>query len=165
MKATHANLNEEQLGKTVLDAAFKVHTSLGPGLLESVYEAALAFELTKRGLHVERQKPIHVYYEGNPLEVGFRADLIVNELVLIELKSTEAITPQFRKITTNYLRLIPLKLGYIINFNEVSLRDGIIRLTNGLEGKDFFKARVASVDFKKTSPTSLTSRPSREIPT
>lgn len=139
----------ELIGKTVLDAAFHVHSVLGPGLLESVYEAAMLVELKKRGLMAERQVPIAVTYEGEQLEVGFRADLIVEKTVLVELKSVEAVTPLFKKITTNYLKLIPLKLGYLINFNEVHLKDGIMRLVNGLEGKPFF-------------PASPPSRPSRD---
>jgi GxxExxY protein len=128
----------ERIGKAVLDAAFHVHSVLGPGLLESVYEAAMVVELKKRSLLVERQAPIAVSYEGEQLEVGFRADLIVEKKVLVELKSVEAVTPLFKKITTNYLKLIPLKLGYLINFNEDHLKDGLTRIVNNLEGKSFF---------------------------
>jgi GxxExxY protein len=158
------NLTEEEIGKIILDSAFKVHTVLGPGLLESVYEAALALELTKRGLTMERQKPIPVNYDGELLDVAFRADLIVNRLVLVELKSVEAVAPLFKKTTTNYLKLIPLRLGFLINFNEVHLRDGITQITNGLEGKDFFSRadRPLEVDFRKPS---FPSRPSRDIRT
>ena len=167
----------EQVGKAVLDAAFHVHTVLGPGLLESVYEAALARELERRGLRVERQKPISVFYEGEKLEFGFLADLLVECLVLIELKSVEVVTPVFRKIATNYLRLIPLRLGYLINFNELHLKDGIIRIVNQLEGKPSFPPRRVSREGNKGSdageggqPGSSSSRPSlpssssREIP-
>jgi GxxExxY protein len=139
----------ERTGKSVLDAAFHVHSVLGPGLLESVYEAAMFVELEKRGLRAERQVPMAVSYEGEQLEVGFRADLIVEKNVLVELKSVEAITPLFKKITTNYLKLIPLKLGYFINFNEEHLKDGLTRIVNHLEGKSFF-------------PPSQLSRPSRD---
>ena len=138
MNPTASNLSEEEIGKAVLDTAFKVHSTLGPGLLESVYEAAMAVELRNRGLHVEKQVPIAVTYEGERLEVGFRADLVVERKVLVELKSVEAVTPLFKKVTTNYLKLIPLKLGFLINFNEVHLKDGITRVVNGLEGKNFF---------------------------
>src|SRR5580704_14190421 len=100
-------LTEEEIGKMILDSAFKVHTALGPGLLESIYESALAIELANRGLFVERQKPIPVFYEGVELDSAFRADLIVEKKVLIELKSVEAVTPLFKKITANYIRLIP----------------------------------------------------------
>lgn len=137
---------EEEIGKAALDAAFKVHTTLGPGLLESVYEAALAIELRKRGLHVETQVPIPVIYEGERLEVGFRADVLVERKVLVELKSVESITPLFKKITTNYLKLIPLKLGFLINFNEAHLKDGVTRVVNGLEGKPFFQPSRPSRD-------------------
>lgn len=126
-------MSEEIIGKAVLDAAFKVHTALGPGLLESVYEAALTIELRKQGLATERQKEVPVYYQGERLEVGFRADLIVECKVLVELKSVDSMTPFFKKVTLNYLKLIPLKLGYLINFNEARLKDGITRIVNGLE--------------------------------
>ena len=128
-------MNVEQVGKHVLDAAFHVHTVLGPGLLESVYEAALVMELRKRGLRVEVQKGIPVFYEGQQLDVGFRADLVVENLVLVELKSVEVVTPLFKKITNNYVRLIPLQLGFLINFNSAHLKDGITRVVNGIEGK------------------------------
>lgn len=132
-------MNQEIIGKTVLDSAYKVHTKLGPGLLESVYEAALAKELKKLGYAVERQKPIPVFYDGELLEeVGFRADLIVDALVLVELKSVTQVTDLFKKTVWNYLRLAPLQLGFLINFNEVHLKDGITRITNGAEGKAFF---------------------------
>ena len=132
-------MNEEDVGKVVLDSAFHVHTELGPGLLESVYEAAMTFDLRRRGLKVEPQKPIPVFFDGTKLEVGFRADLIVEGTVLIELKSVEAITPLFKKITLNHLRLVPLKLGFLINFNEEHLKNGITRIVNGLEGKGSFR--------------------------
>jgi len=132
-------MNQEVLTKAVLDAAFKVHTLLGPGLLESVYEAALARELIKHGHRVERQKAIAVYYDNELLEeVGFRADMIVDGLVLVELKSVTEVTTLFKKITENYLRLIPLQIELLLNFNEAHLEDGITRLVNGAEGKPFF---------------------------
>ncbi len=132
-------MNQEVVTKAVLDAAFRVHTILGPGLLESVYEAALSRELIKRGHSVERQKPIAVYYDNELLEeVAFRADLIVDGLVLVELKSVSEVTKLFKKITENYLRLIPLQVGLLLNFNEAHLKDGITRLVNGAEGKPYF---------------------------
>ena len=132
-------MNQEIIGKAVLDAAYKVRTKLGPGLLESVYEAALAKELRKAGHLVEQQKPIPVYYDGELLEeVGFRADLIVASSVLIELKSVTTVSDLFKKTTWNYLRLLPLQLGFLINFNESHLKDGLTRITNGAEGKPFF---------------------------
>jgi GxxExxY protein len=132
-------MNQEIIGKAVLDAAFKVHTKLGPGLLESVYEAALAKELRKMGHAVARQKSIPVFYDGELLEeVGFRSDLIVEALVLVELKSVAQVTDLFKKTVWNYLRLVPLQLGFLINFNEVHLKNGITRIANGAEGKPFF---------------------------
>ena len=167
-------MNEESIGKGILDAAFKVHTALGPGLLESVYETALARELEKQGFRVERQKSIPVFYDGEKLEVGFRADLIVESLVLVELKSVEVVTPVFRKISTNYLRLIPLRLGYLINFNELHLKDGITRIVNRLEGKPSFPPRrisreggevsEAEASSPSSSRPSLPSSTSRELP-
>jgi GxxExxY protein len=153
-------LTEEEIGKIVLDSAFKVHTALGPGLLESIYESALALELSNRKLFVERQKPIPILYEGVELDSAFRADLIVEKKVLIELKSVEAVTPLFKKITTNYVRLIPVKLGFLINFNETLLKNGITRITNGLEGKGFFNQpdKALLVDLKNPSPASRSSR-------
>jgi GxxExxY protein len=155
------NLDEGAVGKLILDAAFKIHTTLGPGLLESIYEAAMATELKQQDLFVERQKPIPVYYEAVLLEVGFRADLLVESKVLIELKSVEAVTPLFKKITTNYVRLLGVKLGFLINFNELHLKDGILRVVNGLEGKTFFRDPNRRLDVDLRSP-SLTSRPSRD---
>jgi GxxExxY protein len=142
----------EQVGRAVLDSAFKVHTVLGPGLLESVYESAMAIELRKRGYRVERQKAVPVRYEGELLDVGFRADLIVNDLVLVELKSVHEVTDLFKKITRNHLKLIPLRLGFLINFNEPHLRDGITRIVNGLDGKEFF-LREEPVTYTVSSPS------------
>ncbi len=140
-----ARMQIEKVGKCVLECAFRVHTILGPGLLESVYEAALAKELGLRGYEVERQRPIPVIYEGEVLEeVGFRADLVVNNLVLIELKSVARISDVFKKVVLTYLRLSSLRLGYLINFNEAHLRNGITRVVNGIEGKSYFSAQPES---------------------
>jgi GxxExxY protein len=137
-------MNEEDVAKAILDAACQVHTALGPGLLESIYEAALSIELTGRAFQVERQKPIPVSYGGVPLEVGFRAGLIVNGVVLVEVKSVETVLPVHKKTVNSYLRLIPLKLGLLINFNEAHLQDGIVRIVNGVEDKPFLR-----VDLRK----------------
>ena len=126
-------MHENDLGRTILDAAFHVHRSLGPGLLESVYETVLAYELQKRGLAVRRQVPVPIVYEGITFDEGFRADLIVADKVIIELKSVTQITPAHRKQIQTYLRLSGQKLGYLINFGEALLRDGIVRAVNGLE--------------------------------
>lgn len=132
-------MTEETVGKAVLDSAFNVHTQLGPGLLESVYEAAMTLDLRKKGFKVDQQRAIPVFFDGAKLEVGFRADLIVQEQVLVELKSVEVVTPLFKKITLNYLRLIPLRLGFLINFNEEHLKNGLARIVNGLDGKGTFR--------------------------
>lgn len=149
---------EEQIGKALLDAAYKVHTVLGPGLLESVYEAALEVELTKVGIKVERQRPIPLTYEGKLLDVAFRADLILNGKVLLELKSVEALTNTFKKTTLTYMRLIPLKLGYLINFNEAHLKNGIVRIVNGLEETNVSRATAVDLQYPSRSL-----RPSRDI--
>jgi len=109
-----------------------VHTSLGPGLLESAYEAALAFELETRGLHVARQQPVPILYQGTRIEVGFRADLIVAGLVIVELKSVETVAPVHKKQLLTYLRLGGKRLGLLINFNVALIKDGITRIANGM---------------------------------
>ena len=123
---------ENEIARMVLDAAFKVHTNLGPGLLESVYEAVLAYELTKRGLAVRRQVPIPIRYEGLSFEEGFRADLLAGDCVIVELKSVEALAPVHGKQVLTQLRLSGHRLGLLINFGEVHLKDGIKRIANGL---------------------------------
>ncbi len=125
-------MTENEIAKQVVDAAFRIHTRLGPGLLESVYEAVLAYELRKRGLRVVRQKPIPVVYEEVRLDEGFRADLVVEDKVIIELKSVEAIAHVHKKQVLTYLRLSNLKLGLLINFGEELIKDGISRVVNGL---------------------------------
>ena len=125
-------MTENKISKQVVDAAFKIHTTLGPGLLESVYEAVLAYELNKRGLKVVRQKAVPVIYEDVHLEEGFRADLIVEDKVIVELKSVEIIAAVHKKQVLTYLRLTNLKLGLLINFGDALIKDGIVRIVNGL---------------------------------
>ena len=125
-------MKENHVAKTVLDAAFAIHTKLGPGLLESVYEAVLAYELAKRGVAVRRQVPIPIRYEELCFEEGFRADLLVDECVVVELKSVEALAPVHGKQVLTQLRLSGHRLGLLINFGEVHLKDGIKRIANGL---------------------------------
>jgi GxxExxY protein len=125
-------MTENEIAKEIVDAAFKIHTTLGPGLLESVYEVVLAYELKQRGLLVVRQQPIPVVYEKVHLEEGFRADLIIEGKVIIELKSVEVIAPVHKKQVLTYLRLTNLKLGLLINFGEALVKDGISRIVNGL---------------------------------
>lgn len=125
-------MHENQISERVLKAAFAVHTALGPGLLESVYEAVLAYELRKLGLHVETQKPIPVIYDDVRLDLGFRLDLVVEYKVVVELKSVEVLLPVHHKQLLTYLKLADYKLGLLLNFNSNFLRDQISRLVNGL---------------------------------
>ena len=125
-------MNENKMATEVFNAAFKIHTALGPGLLESVYEAVLAYELTKRGLVVRRQVPIPIRYEELVFEEGFRADLLVGECLVVELKSVEALAPVHGKQVLTQLRLSGHRLGLLINFGEIHLKDGVKRVANGL---------------------------------
>jgi GxxExxY protein len=125
-------MTENQLGKRILDLAFEIHTELGPGLLETVYEVVLAHELRGIGMEVERQKPIPINYRGMQFDEGFRADLIVENKVIVELKSVESLQPVHAKQVLTPLRLTDLRLGYLINFGEEHLKDGIKRLANRL---------------------------------
>ena len=122
----------ERVGKAVLDAAFKVHTALGPGLLESVYLAVLAYELRKRGLAVDTERELPVIYETVRIAVGFRIDMIVEEKVIVELKSVEKLAPVHQKQLLTYLRLADKRLGLLINFGEARIKDGIQRVVNQL---------------------------------
>ncbi len=125
-------MTENKLATIIVDSAFKVHTTLGPGLLETVYQAALAYELNKRGLHVVRERGIPAIYEEVRLELGFRADIIVESKVIIEVKSIESLAPVHGKILLTYLRLTDLRLGLLINFNVALIKDGIRRVVNDL---------------------------------
>jgi GxxExxY protein len=125
-------MTENEIAKQVVDVAFKMHTTLGPGLLESVYEAVMAYELTKRGLHVVRQQAIPIIWESVHLEAGFRADLIVEGKVIVEIKSVEALAPVHGKQLLTYLKLADKRLGLMINFNVELIRDGIRRVVNRL---------------------------------
>ncbi len=118
----------ERVGRSVLDAAFKVHTALGPGLLESVYETACAYELRKNGLTVATQVELPICYDGQQLESGFRADLVVEKCVIVELKAVEIMNAVFEAQLMTYLRLSGLRLGFLINFNVPHLKDGIKRM-------------------------------------
>jgi len=124
------DLNE--ISGTIVDAAYHVHTKLGPGLLESVYEAVLAYALTKRGLSVARQVTVPVTYDELRFEEGFRADLIVENSVLVELKSVEMIAPVHGKQVLTHLKLLAYRLGLLINFGAPLLKDGIKRIANNL---------------------------------
>ena len=126
-------MNENEIAKVVVDAALAVHRRLGPGLLESVYETVLSYELRKRGLKVLQQVPIPVIYDEVRIDEGFRADLIVDDKVIIELKSIESVLPVHKKQLLTYLKLANKKLGLLINFNVEVIRLGITRLVHGLE--------------------------------
>jgi len=117
----------EDVAREIVDSAFKVHKTLGPGLLESVYELAMFHELTKRGLKVERQVPVNVEYEGANLGTGFKMDLLVEEMVIVELKSVDKMNPVWRLQTLTHLRLAKKTLGFLINFNVPLIKDGIQR--------------------------------------
>ena len=123
---------ENEIAKIIVDAALKIHRSLGPGLLESVYEATLAHELRTRGLQVTQQLGVPVNYDGVRLGLGFRADLVVGHKVLVEIKSVELIAPVHRKQLQTYLRLMGLHLGLLINFNVELIKNGIQRVVNRL---------------------------------
>ena len=124
-------MTENEVAKQILDAAFAVHTKLGPGLLESVYEVVLAYELQKRGLTTERQKPMPILCDNIRFDEAFRSDLVVNGKVIAELKSVEALLPLYAKQFLTQLRLSGLKLGLLINFGEAHLKNGINRVING----------------------------------
>ena len=126
-------MHENQIAKTAVDAAIAVHRELGPGLLESVYEAVLAHELRERGLAVRTQVPVPVEYKGLRFEQGFRADVIVNDKLILELKSIESVTNAHKKQLLTYLRLTGMKLGLLLNFGEALMKNGITRTANGLE--------------------------------
>jgi GxxExxY protein len=125
-------MTENELAKQVVDIAFKIHTTFGPGLLESVYETIMAYELQKRSIPVRRQKPIPVFYEEIRMNLGFRADLIVDDKVLVEVKSVEAIAPVHKKQLLTYLKITEKKLGLLINFNVELIKMGITRVVNQL---------------------------------
>ncbi|HOU46221.1 MAG TPA: GxxExxY protein [Chitinophagales bacterium] len=123
---------ENEISKIILDISFDIHTKLGPGLFESVYEEILTYELENYGLSIKRQQEIPVIWDELKMEIGFRADIIVENKVIIELKSIEALAPIHYKQLTTYLKITGLKLGLLINFNEYLLKDGIKRIANKL---------------------------------
>jgi GxxExxY protein len=125
-------MTENEIARILVDIFFKVHTRLGPGLLESVYEAAICHELDKRDLSYTRQQGIKVWYDEMKLDLGFRADIIVEEKVIIEIKSVEIIIPVFQKTLLTYLKLTDIKLGLLVNFNVSLIKEGITRIVNNL---------------------------------
>lgn len=125
-------MNENEIAKILFELALEVHRELGPGLFESVYEEILFYELTQRGLYVERQKAVPVYYKEVKMEAGFRIDLLIEETVIVEIKSVEELARVHFKQVLTYLKLTKSKLGLLINFNEDLLKDGFRRVVNGL---------------------------------
>lgn len=133
-------MTENELAAEIVDAALKVHKALGPGLLETVYEVVLAHELQSRGLQVDRQRPVPIVYQGAHFETGFRADLVVGDLVIVEIKSVELIAPVHKQQLRTHLRLADKRLGLLINFNVALIKQGITRIVNRLP-EDFTQRR------------------------
>ena len=125
-------MTENEIGQIVISSAIRLHRDLGPGLLESVYEILLADELKRKGLSVEQQAPVPLEYNGRRFEPGFRADILVENKVIIELKSVEAVSSAHKKQLLTYLRLSGLRLGFLLNFGARMLKEGITRTVNGL---------------------------------
>ena len=126
-------MSENEVAALIVDAALKVHRILGPGLLESVYQATLSAELNRRGLRVAQQVGLPVFYEGIKINLGYRVDLLVDDKVIVEIKSVEALAPVHRKQVQTYLRLMDLRLGLLINFNVELIKNGIQRVVNRLQ--------------------------------
>ncbi len=124
-------MHPNEIGTIIVDCAVKLHMNLGPGLLESVYEAVLAKQLQLAGLTVQRQVPIPIIYEGISFDEGFRADIIVGQSVIVELKSVEKVHPVHKKQLLTYLKLTGHKLGYLLNFGDELMKNGITRIING----------------------------------
>lgn len=126
-------MTENEIGTIIINTAIDIHRELGPGLLEHVYEIILARELRDKGLQVERQTPVPISFKGDSFDEGFRADQIVENKVMVELKSAEKVSKANMKQLLTYLKLTELKLGYLLNFGEALMKDGIIRTVNGLK--------------------------------
>ncbi|MGP8217812.1 MAG: GxxExxY protein [Bacteroidia bacterium] len=131
-RVSQMNKNENDISFDIRGAAFKVHTALGPGLLESVYETALTYELKQKGYDIRNQVGVPMVYEDIKMDVGFRLDILVNNLVIVEIKSVETLIDIHHKQLLTYLKLSGMKLGLLINFNSASLKDSIIRIVNNL---------------------------------
>jgi GxxExxY protein len=126
-------MTENEIATIIVDTAFHIHRDLGPGLFETVYERIMNVELTKRGLTVTRQKPIPIVYNEVHFEAGFRCDLMVENKVIVEVKSIEALHPVHKKQVLTYLKFADKRLGLLINFNVALIKDGIVRLVNNLK--------------------------------
>jgi GxxExxY protein len=140
--------NIEELTAVVVDAAYHVHREVGPGLLESVYEAVLAKSLADRGLQVVRQKPVSIEFGGLLFEEGFRADLLVEEALIVELKSVENLAPVHHKQLLTYLRLLHLHVGLLVNFGAPTFKEGVKRIVN--DHQDFASSRLRVI--QQSSP-------------
>ena len=125
-------MSENELSKLIVDTCFNIHTKIGPGLFESVYEEILAYELITKGIYINRQVGIPVIWKSVKLDLGFRADIVLENKVIIEIKSIEGIAPVHKKQVLTYLRLMDMKLGLLVNFNEALIKNGITRVVNGL---------------------------------
>ena len=123
---------ENYLAKVIVDTCYRIHVELGPGLFESVYEEVLHYELGRQGLQVKRQYPVRIVWKEVEMELGFRADLVVENLVLIEIKSVKTLELVHKKQLMTYLKLTGFKLGLLINFNEALIKNGIVRIVNNL---------------------------------
>lgn len=126
-------MHENEISGIVVDTCYNIHKTLGPGLFESVYEEVLYRELTGKGLEVQQQHPVPVFWRGENLGLGFKADLIVEGKLIIEIKSVENLAPVHAKQLIGYLKITGIKLGLLVNFNEALIKDGIRRIVNGLE--------------------------------
>jgi GxxExxY protein len=155
-------MTENAIATEIVDAAFRIHTTLGPGLLESVYHAVLAYELAQRGIRTVSQQPIPVVYGTIRIDIGFRADLIVEDKVIVEIKSVEILAPVHRKQLLTYLRLADKRLGLLINFNAALIKDGIARIVNGLEEESL--GRVGERATPKVRPTLPSSNRTSRFP-
>ena len=125
-------MDENEIGKEIVDSAIQLHRETGPGLLESVYETLLAYELEKKQLRTNRQVPVRLQYKGISFDEGFRADIIVEDKVILELKSVADITNVHKKQLLTYLKLLGNRLGYLLNFGQERMVDGIVRVVHGL---------------------------------
>ena len=139
-------MTENDIAREIVDAAYRIHTTLGPGLLESVYDTVLAYELGRRGLCTVRQQAIPVVYENVRIDMGFRADLVVEDKVIVEIKSVELLAPVHKKQLLTYLRLTDKRLGLLINFNVALIKDGITRIVNRLEDESLAKPQSRQDD-------------------
>lgn len=142
----------EEVAAEFVDVAFHLHQDLGPGLLETVYEVILATKIAKRGLKVERQKPVPVLYEGLHFDEGFRLDLLIEDRLIVELKSIEALQPVHFKQVLTYLRLMKLPIGLLINFGSVTFKSGIKRVVNNHSDFAASRLRVSPKDRKSQTP-------------